>query len=127
MIRLDYRRTRMWDQSVRRRVIGKSSGLLLSLTEPRCARGKDSSKGTFDCSQHHRCSAMKKIRRRISSELKAKIALEAMQGRYTASDIAERYGVHPNQVYLWKKQLRDRAAAAFDPLIVHFERPLRPK
>jgi transposase len=52
----------------------------------------------------------KKTRRRIDAGLKAKIALE----RATVVDLAQRYEVHPNQIYAWKKQLQDQAARAFD-------------
>src|SRR5277367_1776848 len=55
-----------------------------------------------------------RTRRRIDAGLKAKIALEALREQATVTDIAQRYEVHPNQTYAWKKQLQDQAARAFD-------------
>jgi transposase len=60
---------------------------------------------------------MKKTRRTIDAALKAKIALEALREQATVADLAQRYQVHPNQVYAWKKQLQAHAARAFDPKV----------
>jgi transposase len=56
-----------------------------------------------------------KSRRKIEAALKAKIALEALREQATVADLAQRYGVHPTQIYAWKKQLLEQATRAFDP------------
>ena len=58
---------------------------------------------------------MNKTRRKIDAALKAKIALEAPRKQPTVADLSQRHEVHPNQIYVWKKQLQEQAARAFDP------------
>jgi len=58
---------------------------------------------------------MKQTRRTIDAAVKAKIALEALREQSRVADLSQRYQVHPNQIYAWKKQLQEQAARAFDP------------
>ena len=52
-------------------------------------------------------------RKKYSKELKARITLDAIKGQKTIAELASEYGVHANQISLWKKQLLDAAPAAF--------------
>jgi transposase-like protein len=47
---------------------------------------------------------MPTIKKNHPPSRKAKVAVEAIQGHKTASQIAQTYGVHPTQVGFWKKQ-----------------------
>ncbi len=65
-----------------------------------------------------RCISIKKgdtkwYRKKYSKELKARIALDAIKGQKTIAELASEYGVHANQISIWKKQLLDAAPAAF--------------
>ena len=46
-------------------------------------------------------------RKKYSKELKAQIALDAIKGQITIAELASEYGVHANQISIWKKQLLD--------------------
>jgi len=56
----------------------------------------------------------KQKRRRHSPELKAKVALEAVKGLKTASELAAEYEVHPAQISQWKRQLLDEVPEIFE-------------
>ena len=53
-------------------------------------------------------------RKRFDSSFKARVALEAAQEKESLAQLARRHGVHPVVVGQWKKQLVERAAAAFE-------------
>lgn len=52
-------------------------------------------------------------RKRRSAEEKAQIALEALKEEKPLREIAGKYGVNPNQISTWKRQLLDNAGSVF--------------
>jgi transposase len=55
----------------------------------------------------------RRSRRNHSPAFKAKVALAAMRGEKTVSELAQLFDVHPNQITQWKSQLQEGAAAVF--------------
>ncbi len=52
-------------------------------------------------------------RRNHSPAFKAKVALAAVKGEKTLSELAQQYDVHPNQITTWRTQLMEGAAGVF--------------
>lgn len=57
---------------------------------------------------------MKKQRRKHSAEFKARVALEAIKGIKTVSQIAQEYEIHPVMVSNWKKEMLGHLPDVFD-------------
>ena len=56
---------------------------------------------------------MSRKRKQYSSDFKAKVALAAIKGDQTTSELAARFQVHPTMVSTWKRELLERAAELF--------------
>ena len=52
-------------------------------------------------------------RRNHTAAFKAKVALAAIKGENTLSQLAEQFDVHANQITQWKSQLLECAAGVF--------------
>ena len=57
---------------------------------------------------------MGQTRKHHSKEFKAKVALEAVKGVHSLSELAARYKVHPTQIAQWKRQLVENAPQVFE-------------
>jgi transposase len=55
----------------------------------------------------------KVTRKRYSADFKAKVALEAIKGEQTLSELAAKHGVHHTMIATWKRQAIDGMASTF--------------
>ncbi len=56
---------------------------------------------------------MRSMRKKIDAAVKAKVAVEAIRGAKTVSEIAGQYDVHPNQVAVWRKAVLEAIPDVF--------------
>ena len=57
----------------------------------------------------------RRARRNHTPAFKAKVALAAIKGEMTLSELAQLFDVHPNQITSWKAQLEEGASDVFSP------------
>ncbi len=62
---------------------------------------------------------MRRKKRSLPGEFKAKVALAALRGDKTLNQVASQYDVHSNQVSVWKKQLLEGAKDFFSDGRIH--------
>ena len=56
----------------------------------------------------------KTTRKRYSAEFKAKVALEAIRGELTISQLGSKHGVHQTMINAWKKQTMENPSTVFE-------------
>jgi putative transposase len=56
---------------------------------------------------------MVNMRKRYDSKFRAKVALEAVKAEKTLAELASEFGVHPNQIGRWRKQLLETLPELF--------------
>ena len=57
---------------------------------------------------------MSKGRKTFTSEFKAKVALEAIKGYKSLSELSKEYRVHPNAIGNWKKEVLENLPQIFN-------------
>lgn len=53
------------------------------------------------------------MRKQFTNEFKAKVAMAALKGDKTMSELASGFEVHPTQIGAWRNELKERAAEIF--------------
>lgn len=53
-------------------------------------------------------------KRQLTAGFKAKVAMAAARGDKTLAELASQYGVYPNQISAWKKQLMEGMPELFE-------------
>jgi len=56
---------------------------------------------------------MARKRKKHPDTVKARVALEALKGIKTMSELSSEYSIHPNQISQWKKQLIEGSPELF--------------
>jgi len=56
---------------------------------------------------------MLNMRKRYDSKFRAKVALEAIKAEKTLAELSSEFGVHPNQIGRWRKQLLETLPELF--------------
>lgn len=76
------------------------------------ATGTDHSADTAECSSaaDGECG----MRRRFTGTFKAAVVLEALEGKQSVQELAERHQLHPNQIRNWKSLFRKRLPYLFE-------------
>ena len=57
---------------------------------------------------------MARQRKKYDPAFKAKVAMQALSGRQTLTEIAQEHGLHPSQITKWKEALRASAPQLFE-------------
>ena len=62
-------------------------------------------------------------RRSFSAEFKARVALEALTGGHTLSELSAKHGVHPNMIAQWKRRVQEGLPELFSRKTASGEAP----
>lgn len=57
---------------------------------------------------------MARIYKKHGSNLKGKVALEALKGKRTVAELCQEFNVATSQIFAWKKQLEDECNKIFE-------------
>jgi transposase len=66
-------------------------------------------------------------RRSWPLDVKARIVMESLEDGAVISEVARRHGIRPQQLFAWRKQVRDHVpTASFAPVVVEMAPPALP-